>query len=273
MNKQSRSGAHGDEDIPIIRLKDVSIAYGEGSDAVTAVSGFDLDVQEGQFLCLLGPSGCGKSTVLKSVAGLLPTRSGAIKIDAARLKHQDRIMVWQEATLMPWRSILANVAFPLELQGMSKRDGRDKAMAALQALGIGDFAHKYPRQLSGGMKQRAGIARALVADPQVLLMDEPFAALDAQTRRLLQDQLVELWNDLDKTVIFVTHSVEEAILLGDRIVVMTARPGSIKADITVPFSRPRHHTLRTEAEYTRLESEIWDLLHVEAERAEVEEAS
>ncbi|MGH3116958.1 MAG: ABC transporter ATP-binding protein [Gaiellales bacterium] len=248
----------------------MSIAYGEGRDEVTAVSGFDLSVQEGQFLCLLGPSGCGKSTVLKAVAGLLAPRSGHITIDHDRLNEQDRIMVWQEATLMPWRTILANVMFPLELQQVPRRDAREKSMSALEALGIADFARKFPRQLSGGMKQRAGIARALVADPQVLLMDEPFAALDAQTRRLLQDRLLELWNNLEKTVVFVTHSVEEAILLGDRIVVMTARPGSIKADITVPFSRPRHHTIRLDREYTRLEGQIWELLQTEAERTEME---
>jgi NitT/TauT family transport system ATP-binding protein len=256
--------------LSVIELRDISIRYGEGDDSVLAVDSLDLDVAESEFLCLLGPSGCGKSTVLKAVAGLLKPFKGTTTFDEAARDPQQRIIVWQEATLMPWRTIARNVAYPLELAGTDKREAIRRAEEELDLLGIADFGDKYPRQLSGGMKQRAGIARALVADPNVLLMDEPFAALDAQTRRLLQEKLLSLWNDLQKTVLFVTHSVEEAILLGDRIAVMTARPGRLKAVIDVPFSRPRELSIRRSEEYRDLEDRIWGLLHSEAERAEAE---
>lgn len=254
----------------LITLRDVSIQYGEGTEAVVAVDSFDLSVEENEFLCLLGPSGCGKSTVLKAIAGLIDIQSGSTAFGEAAQKTSDRFVVWQEATLMPWRTILRNVTYPLELAGVDKKEARTSARRQLEVLGIGDFADKYPRQLSGGMRQRAGIARALVADPKVLLMDEPFAALDAQTRRLLQEQLLELWNEVEKTVIFVTHSVEEAILLGDRIAVMTARPGRLKEIIEVPFVRPRTPEIRHSAEYQNLEARIWSLLHSEAEKADAE---
>lgn len=254
----------------VVSMRDVTIEYDTGDDPVVAVESMNLEVEHGEFVCLLGPSGCGKSTALKGIAGLLEPARGDIEIDFASLSDQDRIMVWQEATLMPWRTILGNVAYPLELTGVGRKEARRRAREALGELGIGDFANKYPRQLSGGMKQRAGIARALVADPRLLLMDEPFAALDAQTRRLLQEALLSLWNDMDKTVIFVTHSVEEAILLGDRIVVMTARPGRVKAIIDIPFTRPRSLDIRREKAYGDLEEQIWALLHVEAEKAEAE---
>ena len=253
----------------VITLEEVTITYGVGEDALVAVDSMDLTITKGEFLCLLGPSGCGKSTVLKAIAGLLQPSSGTTKFSEAASDPQDRIMVWQEATLMPWRTILRNVTYPLELARADKKQSREKARDQLARLGIAEFADKYPRQLSGGMKQRAGIARALVADPNVLLMDEPFAALDAQTRRLLQEQLLSLWNaGLDKTVLFVTHSVEEAILLGDRIAVMTARPGRIKKIIEVPFERPRALNIRRTQSYRDLEDEIWMLLHSEAEKAE-----
>lgn len=259
------------DDNAVLRLREISIVYGEGDDAVVAVEHMNLEVRPGEFICLLGPSGCGKSTVLKAIAGLLKPSSGDVEFSPAAAGTHERIMVWQEATLMPWRTILRNVAYPLELAGTGRPDSAKRARAQLEQLGIGDFADKYPRQLSGGMRQRAGIARALVADPNVLLMDEPFAALDAQTRRLLQEQLLGLWNEgLDKTVVFVTHSVEEAILLGDRIAVMTARPGRLKQVIDVPFQRPRGLDIRRSETYHELEDEIWRLLHSEAQKAEAE---
>lgn len=256
--------------LSLIELRDVSITYGEGNGAVLAVDSLNLTVEEGEFVCLLGPSGCGKSTALKAIAGLIPIHSGTSVFGPAAQNPSDRFVVWQEATLMPWRTILRNVTYPLELKKVDRATAREKAMKQLEALGIAEFADKYPRQLSGGMRQRAGIARALVADPNVLLMDEPFAALDAQTRRLLQEQLLQLWNEVRKTVIFVTHSVEEAILLGDRIVVMTARPGRVKDIIEVPFSRPRSPSIRHTPEYQAMEEKIWQLLHSEAEKADHE---
>jgi NitT/TauT family transport system ATP-binding protein len=256
--------------VSVITLRDVSIRYGEGSGSVLAVDSFNLEVEENEFLCLLGPSGCGKSTVLKAIAGLIGIQGGETSYGPGATRSTDRFVVWQEPTLMPWRTILRNVTYPLELAGLDKHTASTRARHQLDLLGIGEFADKYPRQLSGGMRQRAGIARALVADPNVLLMDEPFAALDAQTRRLLQEQLLELWNGLEKTVVFVTHSVEEAILLGDRIAVMTARPGMLKEIIEVPFRRPRSPEIRHTAEYQQLEQRIWQLLHSEAEKAVAE---
>lgn len=254
----------------IIELDDVSVRYGTGDETVTAVDGLSLSIAKGELVCLLGPSGCGKSTALKVIAGLRKPDAGHLKVDeAVTASKPDRVMVWQQATLMRWRTILRNVEFPLELHGVPREERKKLALKSLAAMGIDDFAEKHPHELSGGMKQRAGIARALVGDPQVLLMDEPFAALDAQTRRLLQEQLLALWNDLDKTIVFVTHSVEEAILLGDRIVVMTARPGRVKDVVQVPFERPRGMDIRHTEQYHELEERIWSLLHVEAERAEL----
>jgi NitT/TauT family transport system ATP-binding protein len=178
-------------------------------------------------------------------------------------------MVWQDHTLIPWRKIKDNVAFGLELQGMPVQERHRRAGEALTALGIGAFADYYPRQLSGGMRQRAGIARALVVDPRILLMDEPFAAVDAQTRRILQEQVLELSQKLRKTVVFVTHSIEEALLLGDRVAVMSARPGQISAVIDIPFPRPRDPRIRRLAEFQDLEEKVWHMLRDEAMRAEI----
>lgn len=171
---------------------------------------------------------------------------------------------------MPWRTIEDNAAFSLELRGMPRSKRQAIAAHALKALGIVEFAKKFPRELSGGMKQRVGIARALIADTEVLLMDEPFASVDAQTRMILQELILNLWGEFKKTVLFVTHNIEEAILLGDRIGVMTARPGQIKATIPVPFNRPRNSSIRKEREFQKLEENIWEMLREEAVRAELE---
>jgi NitT/TauT family transport system ATP-binding protein len=178
--------------------------------------------------------------------------------------------VWQEHTLIPWRRIDDNVALSLECRGIRRAARRERAHEALRALGIGEFAAYYPRQLSGGMRQRAGIARALVADPRILLMDEPFAAVDAQTRRILQEQVLALSQRLRKTIVFVTHSIEEALLLGDRVAIMSARPGRIKAVIDVTFPRPRDARVRRTVEFQDQEEQIWELLRDEAARAELE---
>lgn len=260
---------------PILRIENVSVSYGSPTGGLKAVDDVSLEVGEGEFLCLLGPSGCGKSTLLKAVAGLVVPESGRIALDgAAAGPGKDAVMVWQEHTLIPWRSIADNVAFSLELRGVAKQQRRAAAIAALDALGIADFADYYPRQLSGGMRQRAGIARAVVADPRVLLMDEPFAAVDAQTRRILQEQVLGLTQQLRKTIVFVTHSIEEALLLADRVAVMSARPGRLKALIQVPFARPRGSAVRRSPEFQDLEEHIWSLLRDEAAKAErVKEAN
>jgi len=257
--------------LTILSIDGVSVVFGTGPEAVLAVDDVSLDVHAGEFLCLVGPSGCGKSTILKVVAGLVAAQRGAVTIapDGAS-GGLDAVMVWQEHTLIPWRRIDDNVALSLELKGVPRAERRARATEALAKLGIAEFAAFHPRQLSGGMRQRAGIARALVADPRILLMDEPFAAVDAQTRRILQEQVLLLSQALRKTIVFVTHSIEEALLLGDRIAVMSARPGRIKALIDVPFDRPRDGSIKRTAVFQELEEHIWHLLRDEAVRAELE---
>ena len=255
----------------ILNITGVSVVFGAGEKALLAVDDVSLSVEEGEFLCLLGPSGCGKSTLLKVVAGLVAAQQGAVRIARNGGRETlDAVMVWQEHTLIPWRKIKDNVAFSLELRGVPAKERHAAAHKALTALGIADFGDYYARQLSGGMRQRAGIARALVADPRILLMDEPFAAVDAQTRRILQEQVLTLSQELRKTIVFVTHSIEEALLLGDRIAVMSARPGRIKAVIDVPFDRPRGTAVRRSKEFQELEEHIWSLLRDEAARAELD---
>jgi NitT/TauT family transport system ATP-binding protein len=265
-----QNAEHMDVPLEVLSIKGVSVVFGAGDRALVAVDDVSLSVREGEFLCLLGPSGCGKSTLLKVVAGLIEPREGEVRI--ARNgggPTLDAVMVWQEHALIPWRTIRENAAFSLELRGVPAKERHAAADKALAALGIADFGDYYARQLSGGMRQRAGIARALVADPRILLMDEPFAAVDAQTRRILQEQVLTLSQDLRKTIVFVTHSIEEALLLGDRVVVMSARPGRIKTIIEVPFNRPRGTAVRRSAEFQELEEHIWSLLRDEAARAEL----
>lgn len=257
--------------LTILSIDGVSVTFGAGPDALLAVDNVSLDVRSGEFLCLVGPSGCGKSTILKVVAGLVQGQRGAVTIAPnGALGGLDAVMVWQEHTLIPWRRIDDNVALSLELQGVPRAQRRERATQALATLGIAEFASFHPRQLSGGMRQRAGIARALVANPRILLMDEPFAAVDAQTRRILQEQVLVLSQELRKTIVFVTHSIEEALLLGDRIAVMSARPGRIKALIDVTFGRPRDGSIKRTAAFQDLEEHIWQLLRDEAARAELE---
>jgi NitT/TauT family transport system ATP-binding protein len=208
---------------------------------VEALSDINLDIGEGEFVSLLGPSGCGKSTLLRIVAGLIPATSGRIAVDGKVVSGPgpERAVVFQDYALFPWMTVRENVEFGLESRAVPRPERRAKSTELLSVIGLTDFADRYPHHLSGGMKQRVSIARALAVDPSLLLMDEPFGALDAQTRRTLQNELLRIWSAYRKTVIFVTHSIEEAIYLSDRIVVMTARPGRIKAIIEVRKKRPR----------------------------------
>lgn len=211
---------------------------------VVALDDFSFDIHAGEFLCLVGPSGCGKSTFLQIVAGLEEMTEGSLVIngDPVTGPGADRGMVFQSYALFPWRTVIENIQFGLEVKGMSKADMRDVAMAAAQQVGLHGFEHAYPKELSGGMKQRVGIARALSNDPPILLMDEPFAALDAQTREMLQEELLSIWQQKNRTVLFVTHSVQEAVFLGSRIAVMSSRPGQIKSIIDVDLEHPRDVT-------------------------------
>ncbi|SCW47387.1 NitT/TauT family transport system ATP-binding protein [Rhizobium mongolense subsp. loessense] len=238
---------------PLVAMQSVSKVFSSGT---VALSGMSLTVETGEFISLLGPSGCGKSTALRIIAGLGDITSGSIdwpssRINAKGLPEGDIGFVFQEPTLMPWKNAFGNVHLPLKLRGVSKAAARDQVMSALATVGLQDFAGAYPRELSGGMKMRVSIARALVTKPKLLLMDEPFAALDEITRQKLNDDVLRLWKETGITVIFVTHSVFESAYLSSRIVVMKARPGRVHADLSLVTSRERDAHYRTSEEYRR----------------------
>ena len=232
---------------PIVALHGVGKAF---ANAVVALDGFDFAVRAGEFVSLLGPSGCGKSTALRLIAGLAAPTRGAIEWrEADGTSARALGFVFQEPTLMPWASVFGNVHLPLKLKGRDRAAAAPTVMDALAGVGLADFAAAYPRELSGGMKMRVSIARALVTAPQLLLMDEPFAALDEITRFRLANDLLRLWQALGKTVVFVTHSVFESVFVSNRIVVMTPRPGRVFAEIAVDAPYPRDESFRTSAEY------------------------
>jgi NitT/TauT family transport system ATP-binding protein len=230
--------------MPLVGIRGVSKVFANGVQALADVS---LDVREGEFLSVLGPSGCGKSTLLRLIAGLTDPTTGTI--GWAEEKGRDLGFVFQEPTLMPWATALTNVALPLKLRGMAMSEREARAAAALEDVGLKGFERVWPRELSGGMKMRVSLARALVVEPTLLLMDEPFAALDEITRHRLNDDLLELWQRNRITVVFVTHSVFESVFLSQRIVVMAARPGRVSAELTVSEPYPRGAAYRTSAEY------------------------
>jgi NitT/TauT family transport system ATP-binding protein len=234
-----------------------------GGERVHALGPLDLDIADGEFVCIVGPSGCGKSTFLRMVGGLI--RPSAGRVDIAARTERPTAMVFQDYSIYPWKKVLDNVRFGLDVAGVKKAEGNKRARTYLAKLGLGDREKSYPDTLSGGMKQRVAIARALAVEPEILLMDEPFAALDAQMRHVLQDELLELWQSDRRTVLFITHSLDEAILLGDRVLVMSARPGRIIASKKVPFERPRSAEVRNSAEFAELQAELWDLLRAEVE--------
>ena len=241
---------------------------------VHAVLDFSLEVQEGEFLCLVGPSGCGKSTVLRMVAGLVPPSDGEVAVlGRGRTQGQPLTsIVFQEYAIFPWKTVRENVGFGLQMRAVPRRERDEVVDRWLAKVGLRRFADAFPRQLSGGMKQRVAIARAFANDPEVLLMDEPLGALDAQTRIVLQQELLRLWEEDRKTVLYVTHSLEEAVLLGDRVVLMTAQPGTPKAEYRIDFPRPRGLELIATPEFSRTTYSIWSALQEEVVRAMEAEA-
>jgi NitT/TauT family transport system ATP-binding protein len=248
---------------PKLEVREISKFYGSGDKALPVLENFSLSVAELEFLVLLGPSGCGKSTLLRIIDGIETCNSGRIFLDAVDVTGTTgggRGMVFQSFELFPWRTALDNVAFGLEVAGVGKKERMEIAREYIDLVGLAGFEHSYPHELSGGMQQRVGIARALAIKPTVLLMDEPYGALDVQTRDLLQDELLEIWDKQRKTVIFVTHSIEEALYLADRIVVMSPRPGRIDHVIDVPFERPRRDLIKSTPEFLNLRREIWQSL-------------
>jgi len=245
--------------------------YVSGQGRVLALDDVSLRISPGEFVCIVGPSGCGKSTLLRILAGLDTQSSGTMRIEAPGWAVENA-MVFQESGLFPWMNVETNVGFGLMTRGVPSAEAAARVEAALKLVGLTKFRKHYPHQLSGGMRQRSAIARAFVTDPGVLLMDEPFAALDAQNRVILQAELVRIWEQTRKTVVYITHSIDEALLLGDRTVVMTAQPGRIKQVMDVPFAHPRDVlALSASAEFGRLKLEIWRVLEDEVNRARAEE--
>jgi NitT/TauT family transport system ATP-binding protein len=245
-----------------ISLRSVGILFGEGAGAVEAVRGLDFDVAAGELVSLLGPSGCGKSSVVGAIAGFTPVSSGEVLVDEqpVRSPGPERGVVFQQHTLFPWKTVLENVEFGLKMRGVSRAQRRLEASEILAQVGLGDFLRHYPDQLSGGMQQRVSLARVLVNRPRVLLMDEPFCSLDAQTRLDMQQMLLELWQELHMTVVFVTHDVDEALFLSDRVLVSSRRPGRIAASLSVDLPRPRSSEVLTSLEFMRLKREALELL-------------
>ncbi|MEV4392609.1 ABC transporter ATP-binding protein [Nonomuraea sp. NPDC049607] len=244
----------------------------DAEEPFTALSGIDLDVREGEFLTLVGPSGCGKSTLLDLVAGLTAPTTGEIVVNGAPVTGPglDRGIVFQQYALFPWRTALANVAFGLEAKGVPRAERTERARRHLELVGLSGFEDRYPHELSGGMRQRVAIARSLAFDPDVLLMDEPFAALDAQTRESLQEELLRIWQHTRKTVVFITHGIDEAVYLGQRVAVMTSRPGRIKEIIEVEFDS-REGDLRAHPRFGEYRHHVWGLLRDEVAAAQVQE--
>ncbi|MFZ7104685.1 MAG: ABC transporter ATP-binding protein [Peptococcaceae bacterium] len=249
-----------------LKIDNVSKIFGKQNNQVIALDKTSFEVQEGEFVTILGPSGCGKSTILRIIAGLTDTSSGKALLDNKEIVSSgaDRGMVFQSYTLFPWLTVQGNIEFGLELKAMAKKQRAQIAHHYLELIGLKGFENHYPQNLSGGMKQRVAIARALANDPEILLMDEPFGALDAQTRSIMQEILLNAWQESKKTILFVTHDVEEAIFLGDTIYVMTARPGRLKKRIPVPLERPRTFDMKNSSQFLGVKQELLGLIREES---------
>ncbi len=243
---------------------------GRFTDRVQVLAGVDLAVRKGEFITLVGPSGSGKSVLLDIIGGLTDATSGEAFIDAIRVTRPDPKIayVFQQYALFPWRTALENIEYALEVRGVDREVRRIRARHFLGLFGLTGFEDRYPSQLSGGMQQRVAIARALSTDPEVLLMDEPFAALDAQTRNILQSELLHIWETINTTVVFVTHSIDEAIFLADRVVVMTARPGKVKEIVEIDLPRPRGEDVRSSDAFNAYRRHVWGALRDEVQRAQ-----
>ncbi|WP_063793137.1 ABC transporter ATP-binding protein [Frankia sp. R43] len=246
-----------------IAVQEVERTFGTGTRTVQALGPLDLDIGDGEFVCVVGPSGCGKSTLLRIIAGLVNPTGGAVSIEHDDISRHLMAVVFQDYSIYAWKTVEANVRLGLDIARVPRREAKQRVEAILDRLGLYGVRKAYPHALSGGMRQRVSIARALVVEPEILLMDEPFAALDAQLRLVMQEELLALWQQDRRTVVFVTHNLDEAILLGDRVVVMSAGPGTILEQVEVPFARPRSAALRGTSEFAALEDHLWSLLRRE----------
>jgi NitT/TauT family transport system ATP-binding protein len=249
---------------PKLEAQDIRLAYLQPrtDTQLVALDGINLQVMDGEFVAIVGPSGCGKTTFLSVVDGLIAATGGRVLVDGEVVTRPgpDRAVVFQDASLLPWRTVLGNVRYGLECLGMRTREADERAEKLIALVGLSGFEHHYPHELSGGMQQRVNLARALVVDPKILLMDEPFASLDAQTRELMQEELTRIWAQARKTVLFITHQIDEAIYLADRVVVFSGRPGKVKDSITVDIERPRPIGVKRQARFHALEDRIWGLI-------------
>jgi len=242
--------------------------YRRGDKETLALSNVSLQVEDGEFVAIVGPSGCGKTTMLNIIAGLLPYSEGSVKIDGNKVTGPgtDRAVVFQHASLLPWRTIAGNVRYGMEMQKrFDAATMTSRVETFIKMVGLTGFDKHFPGELSGGMQQRVNLARALAADPVVLLMDEPFAALDAQTREFMQAELLKIWAQARKTVLFITHQINEAVYLADRVVVMGPRPGRVKDVFTIPFPRPRTLSLKRDPKFLEIEDAIWQLVEEKPE--------
>ena len=249
--------------MPIIEVSKLAKDFNAGRAVLRALADLSFSVDEGRFVTLVGPSGCGKSTLLQILAGLIAATSGQVLIEGKRISAPipDKIgMVFQDPTLLPWKTALANVEFPLDLRGVDRALRRSRCSALLELVGLSEFADHYPHELSGGMRQRVAIARGLAQDPRLILMDEPFAALDEQTRTRMGHDLLDIWQKTGKTVFFITHSLTEAIYLSDVVLVMSPRPGRIIETIAIDFPRPRELDMIGSEAFGRIRNRIWHLI-------------
>ena len=253
------------ENLTKLKIDNVVKEYVGNKGKTVALNGVSLDIKENEFICVVGPSGCGKSTLLNIIAGLLEPTSGAVYLDGKKIEGTgvERGVVFQGYALFPWRTVLKNVMFGLEMKRMPKAEAEQIAMKYIKSVGLEGFEHAYPKELSGGMRQRVAIARAYAADPEVLLLDEPFGALDAQTRVQLQSELLNTWEHEKKTCFFITHDVDEAIILAQRVIIMSARPGRIKRIVDIDIPYPRTQATKTDPRFLELKTEIWNEVYQE----------
>jgi NitT/TauT family transport system ATP-binding protein len=242
-----------------IQVVDLSVALGEGAETVWALRALSFDVENGQFVSIIGPSGCGKTTLLRVLSGVLRPTRGRIELGGAT----EQGMVFQEDSLLPWRTVIDNVAFGLRIRGVDRRQRYEVAKRYIDLVGLTDFEKRYPYELSGGMKQRVNLARALAIDPDFLLMDEPFASLDSQTRELMQLELLRIWQRARKTVVFVTHQIDEAVYLSDRVIVLSSRPGRVKEELEIDIARPRDLDVKRTIPFMTYVDRIWKLLRAD----------
>ncbi|MET1030383.1 ABC transporter ATP-binding protein [Domibacillus tundrae] len=251
---------------PKISIHELTKVFYKKHNSVTALENISIDIEEGEFVCLVGPSGCGKTTLLRIVAGLENQSSGGFRIQKSSMDRPNQSMVFQERGILPWLTVAENAAFGLNMRHLPKAQVKERTDYFLNKVGLTKFAHMYPKELSGGMKQRVSIARAFANDPEILLMDEPFGALDEQNRHILQEELLSIWAETKKTVLFITHSIDEALYLSDRVLLMSAQPGKITAEIKIDLPRPRKlEDIRSNPEMADVFLSIWQHLQTEVQ--------